>query len=233
MKIEGSRLLITGGGTGIGRALAEEACGRGARVAICGRRSEPLEEVAAATGAHPLPCAVADPAAGEAMVTAASEALGGTPQALINNAAFGHRARLLELQSSDFEALLRTNVLGAFHVAQAVARRMVADGKGGSILNIGSSAARKGYPTGSAYAASKFALSGLSECWRAELREHDIRVIQVDPSEVVTPFGGRQDLTEIPSKLRAQDVSQLVLSCLELDDRGMVTQVALWATNPR
>jgi 3-oxoacyl-[acyl-carrier protein] reductase len=110
---------------------------------------------------------------------------------------------------------------------------MVADGKGGSILNIGSSAARKGYPTGSAYAASKFALSGLSECWRAELREHDIRVIQVDPSEVVTPFGGRQDLTEIPSKLRAQDVSQLVLSCLELDDRGMVTQVALWATNPR
>lgn len=233
MKIEGSRLLITGGGTGIGRALAEEACGRGARVAICGRRSEPLEEVAAATGAHPLPCDVADPAAVEAMVTAASEALGGTPHALINNAAFGHRARLLELQSSDFEALLRTNVLGAFHVAQAVARRMVADGKGGSILNIGSSAARKGYPTGSAYAASKFALSGLSECWRAELREHDIRVIQVDPSEVVTPFGGRQDLTEIPSKLRAQDVSQLVLSCLELDDRGMVTQVALWATNPR
>lgn len=233
MKIEGSRVLITGGGTGIGRALAEEASRRGARVAICGRRPEPLEEVAAATGAHPLVCDVADPAAVEEMVAAASEALGGTPEALVNNAAFGHRARLLELASVDFEAVLRTNVLGAFHVAQAVARRMVADGRGGSIVNIGSSAARKGYPTGSAYAASKFALSGLSECWRAELREHDIRVIQVDPSEVVTPFGGRQDLTEIPSKLRAQDVSQLVLSCLELDDRGMVTQVALWATNPR
>lgn len=233
MKIEGSRVLITGGGTGIGRALAEEACRRGARVAICGRRPEPLEEVAAATGAHPLVCDVADPAAVEEMVAAASEALGGTPEALVNNAAFGHRARLLELASADFEAVLRTNVLGAFHAAQAVARRMVADGRGGSIVNIGSSAARKGYPTGSAYAASKFALSGLSECWRAELREHDIRVIQVDPSEVVTPFGGRQDLTEIPSKLRAQDVSQLVLSCLELDDRGMVTQVALWATNPR
>lgn len=233
MKIEGSRVLITGGGTGIGRALAEEASRRGARVAICGRRPEPLEEVAAATGAHPLVCDVADPAAVEEMVAAASEALGGTPEALVNNAAFGHRARLLELASDDFEAVLRTNVLGAFHVAQAVARRMVADGRGGSIVNIGSSAARKGYPTGSAYAASKFALSGLSECWRAELREHDIRVIQVDPSEVVTPFGGRQDLTEIPSKLRAQDVSQLVLSCLELDDRGMVTQVALWATNPR
>lgn len=233
MKIEGSRVLITGGGTGIGRALAEEAGRRGARVAICGRRPEPLEEVAAATGAHPLVCDVADPAAVEEMVAAASEALGGTPEALVNNAAFGHRARLLELASDEFEAVLRTNVLGAFHVAQAVARRMVADGRGGSIVNIGSSAARKGYPTGSAYAASKFALSGLSECWRAELREHDIRVIQVDPSEVVTPFGGRQDLTEIPSKLRAQDVSQLVLSCLELDDRGMVTQVALWATNPR
>lgn len=233
MKIEGSRILITGGGTGIGRALAEEATQRGARVAICGRRSEPLEEVAAATGAVPLVCDVADQGAVEAMVAAASEALGGTPQALVNNAAFGHRARLLDLESSAFEAVLRTNVLGAFHVGQAVARRMVADGAGGSILNIGSSAARKGYPTGSAYAASKFALAGLTECWRAELRQHDVRVIQVDPSEVVTPFGGREDLTEIPSKLRALDVAQLVLSCLELDDRGMVTQVALWATNPQ
>lgn len=233
MKIEGSRILVTGGGTGIGRAVTELAVQKGARVVICGRRKEPLEEVAQATGATPLICDVGDPVAVRRMVEDAEAALGGCPQALINNAAFGHRAKLLELESADFEAVLRTNVLGAFHVGQAVVRRMVEEGSGGSLVNIGSSAARRGYPTGSAYAASKFALAGLTECWRSELREHDVRVIQVDPSEVVTPFGGRADLTEIPSKLRPLDVAQLVMACLEMDDRALVTQVALWANNPQ
>ena len=75
----------------------------------------------------------------------------------------------------------------------------------------------------------------MTECWRAELRTHGIRVMQVNPSEVQTPFGGRPpDLVPTnPTKLHAEDVAHLIESLLRLDDRGFVTDLTLWATNPR
>ena len=117
-------------------------------------------------------------------------------------------------------------------MARECARHFVARG-GGTIVNVGSTAAGKGYPGGSAYAASKFALSGLSECWRAELRGSNVRVMQVDPSEVQTGFGGRRAPRANPSKLQADDVAVLIEALLALEDRGLVIRTTLWATNPR
>ena len=76
----------------------------------------------------------------------------------------------------------------------------------------------------------------MSECWRAELRQYNIRVMQVNPSEVLTSFGAatpKQPRADNPSKLHAPDIGELVVSMLELEDRGFITESTIWATNPR
>jgi len=232
MKLNGARILVTGGATGIGRAIAEGALARGARVAIASRREALVKSVAAEIGAEAFRVDVADEEAVERLFQDVLASLGGLDM-LVNNAARGHRAPLVELESAHFRAVWETNVLGAMLCGHAAARHFVARG-GGTILNVGSTAAAKGYATGSAYAASKFALSGLTECWRAELRPHGVRVMQINPSEVQTPFGGRDVSRGVnPTKLVASDVAHLALAMLELEERGFVTDATLWATNPR
>jgi 3-oxoacyl-[acyl-carrier protein] reductase len=83
---------------------------------------------------------------------------------------------------------------------------------------------------------TKFALSGLTECWRAELRPHGVRVMQVNPSEVVTPFfesAGMGARPDNPTKLHPEDIAHVIASVLALDDRGFVTAATVFATNPR
>jgi 3-oxoacyl-[acyl-carrier protein] reductase len=232
MQLDGARIIVTGGATGIGRAIAERAIAGGARVAICGRREDVVTAAARELGAQGFRCDVSSEDEVERFFADATHALGGL-DALINNAAFAYRAPLLELDVTRFREVHATNVVGALLCGRAAARILAAQGSG-TIVNVGSTAARKGYPGGSAYASSKFALSGLTECWRAELRSHGVRVMQVDPSEVQTPFGGR-DVSQAPNptKLMAEDVAHLVIAMLMLEDRGFVTDATLWATHPR
>ena len=232
MKLSTVKALITGGGTGIGLETAKVLRGEGAAVAICGRRAEVIESVAAELGCTAIQADVAREEDVVRMVAAAIDALGGL-NVLINNAAFGQRAPLVEIDAESFRKVHDTNVLGATLVARECARHFVAHG-GGNIVNVASTAGGKGYPTGSAYASSKFALTGLTECWRAELRPHDVRVMQVNPSEVQTPFGGR-DMTaaENPTKLRSEEVAHVIKAMLAMDDRGFITDATIFATNPK
>lgn len=235
MEPETTKALVTGGGSGIGRALAEELVRRGAKVAICGRGARRLASTGKEIGALAIPCDVSDEAQVVALVERAARELGGL-DLLVNNAGFGTFAPLSETRAEDFEAVWRTNTLGAFLVGRECARRFAAQQRG-TLVNVGSTAARRGFAGGSAYCASKFALSGLTECWRAELRTSNVRVIQVDPSEVQTEFGARAGgagaAGRNPRKLVAADVAQLVLALLALPDRGFTPDVELWATNPR
>lgn len=230
MKYADVKAIVTGGGSGIGYEVARGIARAGGSVVICGRREDVLARAAKEIGAQAVAADVSLEADVERLFTRAVDLLGGL-NLLVNNAAFGHRSPLVELEREDFERVFATNVTGAMLCGRAAARHMVAHG-GGTILNVGSTAARKGYPTGSAYAASKFALSGLTECWRAELRPHDVRVMQVDPSEVQTPFGGRDMSRLNPTKLMAEDVAHVIRSMIELDDRGFIPATTIWATNP-
>jgi 3-oxoacyl-[acyl-carrier protein] reductase len=172
------------------------------------------------------------------LVTGAVKELGDV-NVLINNAGIGAFAPLIETAPADFRRVWETNVLGAMLVARECARHFTtrASGPGGNIVNVASTAAQRGFAGGSSYCSSKFALSGLTECWRAELRTSNVRVIQVNPSEIQTEFGanaGRAGRNAPnPSKLVADDVAQLIVSLLELEDRGFVTEATLWATNPK
>ena len=124
---------------------------------------------------------------------------------LINNAGFGSFGPLIDTDLAEMQRVFATNVFGAMVVARESARHFITR-KRGNIINISSSAGVRGFAGGTAYAASKFAVSGMTECWRAELRKHDIRVMQINPSEVQTDFfrGGRP---QSERKLRATEIA--------------------------
>jgi 3-oxoacyl-[acyl-carrier protein] reductase len=167
-----------------------------------------------------------------AMVEQVERQLGGY-DVLINNAGFGSFAPLVSLELGEMERIFATNVFGAMLVARESARIFVRQSHG-NIVNIASTAAHRGFAGGTAYVASKFALTGMTECWRAELRKANIRVMQVNPSEVVTNFfstaGDQQKASE--RKLRPIEIAHAVVSMLEMDDRGFTTGLTVWATNP-
>src|SRR5262249_36338966 len=152
---------------------------------------------------------------------------------LVNNAGAGVFKPLLEMDLAKFQGVFDTNVTGAMLMAREAAKIFVAR-KRGNIINIASTAAIRGAANGTAYYASKFALRGMTECWRAELRKHNIRVFLVNPSEVVTNFGAAAGFNQKdnPSKLRPEDIAHMVKAVLEMNDRGFTPELSVFASNP-
>jgi 3-oxoacyl-[acyl-carrier protein] reductase len=234
MELNGATALVTGGSRGIGQAIARMLVGAGAQVAITGRDTRRLEAAARELPALPVRADVTSEADVERTFR---EVLGTFAQldVLVNNAGFGLFRPLVEMDRAEFEGVFATNVTGAMLMAREAAKHMIARGRG-TIVNIGSTAGHRGAANGTAYYASKFALRGMTECWRAELRKHNIRVCLVNPSEVQTDFfraaTGRAR-AENPTKLRGEEVAHAVKAVLEMDDRGFTTELTIFATNPR
>jgi 3-oxoacyl-[acyl-carrier protein] reductase len=233
MDLSTAKALVTGGSSGIGLETARQLKERGAQVAICGREESRLRRAADEIGALAI---VADVAVEEdviRLVTAVVDAFGDY-DVLVNNAGFGRFAPLVELELRDMQSVFATNVFGAMLVARESARHFIRRNRG-NIVNIASTAGQRGFAGGTAYSASKFALSSMTECSRAELRKHNIRVMQVNPSEVQTDFvvaSGRAARVQSERKLGSPDIAQTIVSMLELPDRGFVTESTVWATNP-
>jgi len=233
MDLKSARALVTGGGTGIGRATAEALIERGGRVAITGRREDVLQRAAKDIGALPIRADVTNEDDVTRLVARVIRELGDY-NVLINNAGMGVFAPLVSLTAADMRRVWETNVLGAMLVARESARHFIAR-RTGSIINVGSTSAQRAGPNSSAYASTKFALTGLTEVWRSELRKDNIRVMQINPSEVLTPFAeaaGRPKQPENPSKLHSEDIAQVVVDMLALEDRAFITSATVWATNP-
>ncbi|MEO8035283.1 MAG: SDR family oxidoreductase [Acidobacteriota bacterium] len=228
MKLTDARVLVTGGSAGIGKEIARQLKERGAQVAICGRDDAKLQAAAEEIGAIAIRGDVSVEAEAVDVVRKTIERLPDY-NVLVNNAGFGSFAPLVETSLEEMQRVLATNVLGAMVAGRESARHFVRKSYG-NILNISSSAGTRGFAGGTAYCASKFALSGMTECWRAELRKSNIRVMQINPSEVQTDFFKGRPFSE--RKLRAAEIAQATLSMLEMDDRGFITELSVWATNP-
>ena len=236
MDLKNAAVLVTGASCGIGFETARLLRERGARVAICARHQGEIEAAAAQIGALPI---VADVSKEDDVLRMIETVVKEYDDynVLVNNAGFGSFAPLVDLTSDGFFRVWRTNVLGAMLVARESAKRFIGRSYG-NIVNISSTAGQRGFANGTAYCSSKFALHAMTECWRAELRQHKIRVMQVNPSEVITSFGEAHSSPtpsrpDNPSKLHASDIAHLIVSMLETEDRGFVTESTIWATNPK
>lgn len=233
MDLSSAKALVTGGSSGIGLQTARMLRERGAKVAICGRDEKRLREAADAIGALAIHADVALEKDVVRMVRQVVETFDGY-DVLINNAGFGRFASLVETDLAAMKSVYSTNVFGAMLVARESARHFI-EKRRGNIVNVASTAGQRGFAGGTAYASSKFALSGMTECWRAELRKYDIRVMQINPSEVQTDFvaaSGRELRPYSDRKLISRDIAQMIVSMLEMPDRGFVTETTVWATNP-
>ncbi len=230
MNLEGARILITGSSGGIGLATASLAQQRGATVFLNGRNEQKLAEAIDRLGAPGLAADVGIRESARTLSDAAIKAMGGI-DVLVNNAGWGRRMTLEEYEEETALAIWRTNILGVVHTTQACLSELKATK--GAIVNIASTAALRGYAGGSAYCSSKFALRGMTECWRAELRPHDIRVLLVNPSEVQTDFFGDRSEQELnPKKLHSEDIAHAICAALEMDHRGFIPELSVFATNP-
>jgi 3-oxoacyl-[acyl-carrier protein] reductase len=233
MNLKNSVALITGGSNGIGRAIAQSLAASGARVAITGRDERRLANTARELGVHPIHADVSVEADVERTYREVMEKFGDL-EILVNNAGFGVFKNLVDFELKDFQAVFATNVTGAMLMAREAAKHFIKRQRG-NIVNIASTAALRGAPDGTAYYGSKFALRGMTECWRAELRRYNVRVFLVNPSEVLTNFYPTAGLPqkENETKLRAADLAYVVKTMLEMDDRGFAPEVSIFATNPK
>ena len=233
MNLKGKHILLTGGSLGIGKETAKILVEKGAKVLITGRSAQRLEEAAKYTGAQTLVFDISDHENISDMAQQSIEALDGKVDALINNAGIGTFQKIEDVTFSDFEQIFNTNVFGLALLSKSIISVMKQQ-KCGTIINIGSSASVKGFAKGSVYAASKFAVRALTQCWQAELRPFNIRVSQLNPSEVTTAFYNeeRKERATVQNKLSPNEIAHSILSILEMEDKGFITELNVWATNP-
>ncbi|MDA7803577.1 SDR family NAD(P)-dependent oxidoreductase [Crocinitomix sp.] len=232
MNLKDKVYLITGGSSGLGKAMAIGLIKEGAKIVITGRDKEKLDHVAKEIGATPFHADVAsdkDVNALYAFVDSNFSQLDG----LINNAGIGDWAAIDELDKEKMRAVFEVNVFGAAMIASQAAKRFKKQNYG-DIVNIASTASQKGFKMGTIYAASKFALRGMSQCWQAELRPFNVRVIQINPSEVPTAFSAEDRIERdlAPNKLTPKEIADVTIASLKMDRRGFIPEVSVFATNP-
>lgn len=183
--LAGKTALITGSARGIGRAFAERFVGEGARVAIADINLDAAKNTASEIGeaATALSIDVTDQVSIDACVDEAAKAFGGI-DILINNAALFDAAPIVEITRESYDRLYAVNVAGTLFTMQAVARHMIARGKGGKIINMASQAGRRGEPLVAVYCSTKAAVISLTQSAGLNLIQHGINVNAIAPGVV-------------------------------------------------
>ena len=235
--LKGKVALVTGAGKGIGKAIALALAAEGAQVGLIARTEKDLQLVAEEiqTAGVRAACAMADVSNRnevDAAVLKIKNELGDI-DILINNAGVGTFGKFLELEPDVWEQHIKINLFGVYYTTRAVLPSMI-ERQRGDIVNISSTAGKTGAATTSAYSASKFAVFGLSESLMQEVRKHNIRVMALAPSTVVTDLAYSADLIKgDPNRvMHPEDLAELIIAQLKLNRRVMVKEASIFSTNP-
>ncbi len=241
--LNGQAALVTGGGSGIGRAAALALAGDGASVALAGRRTHLLEETAQLIGASVgasalvLPADLGDADAARDTVDQTIAAFGRL-DILVNNAGANTASRSVGTTSADdIDTLTRINVTGPLTLTQAALPGMLEQG-GGVIVTVASySVVSPGPPGGTAYSLSKAAVVALMKSVNAEYRNRGIRACTIYPGEVDTQMLDARPL--VPgdearaSMMHADDIAQIILLCARMPARTLVEEIYVRPTHLR
>jgi NAD(P)-dependent dehydrogenase (short-subunit alcohol dehydrogenase family) len=215
-------VVVTGAGTGIGRATARAFAGGGARVVAVGRRIGPLRETCEG---HPGITALAADITGDGgpeRIVDAVMARHGRLDALVNNAGIVRGGALGSVTGETTGSQIATNLVAPILLTQAALPAL--EVSGGTVVNVSTSVGQRAWPGNSVYAATKAALESLTRSWAVELAPRGIRVVGVAPGAISTPIGEHQGLT--PEQLAA--VREWQLAHTPLGRIGRPEEVA-WA----
>ena len=232
--------VVTGAGSGVGRAVVIELAKRGFDIALIGRREEQLKETIALLDSRQrklaVPCNIADPADVERMAQRVRSELG-DPTVLVNSAGTNvARRSLAELSVEDYRQVIDINLNGAFYVTHAFLPGMrkqsggAGAGGGGTIVHVISDAGlTANRVSGVAYIASKFGLAGLTATINVEERNNGVRATAILPGEINTPLLDRRPnpppLEARTKMLQAEDVAACVMLAIDLPERAVVEQL--------
>ena len=237
MSLKGKNALITGGGRGLGKAVALALAKEGVNIGITGRNEENLKATVQELQALGVKAAYAvfnvdQKEEVNIGVASIAQQLGGI-DTLINNAGVGDFGSFEEMAEDVWENVINVNLFGVYYVAKA-ALPFLKENKEGDIVNIASTAGLKGAPNMSAYCASKAAVISLSQSLMAELRKFNIRVITLTPSTIATDMSIEGGLTDgNPEKvLQPEDFAEWVRDILKMNRRAMIANGSIFSTNP-
>ncbi len=226
--------VITGAGSGVGRAIALQLAQQGWRLALVGRRSGVLDETARLTGMSAdkfliLSCDIGNPSAVAAMGQRVLAQFGEV-DLLVNAAGTNAPRRLLNVLSlHDYHAMINTNLNGTYYCVQAFLPQMRAR-KSGTIVNIISDAGKQASPkAGPAYAMSKFGLAGLTQSINVEERANGIRACGIFPGDIDTPLLNKRpqppDAEARARMMQPEDVANCALFCINLPAHVIVEEL--------
>jgi 3-oxoacyl-[acyl-carrier protein] reductase len=232
-ELAGQVAVVTGGGRGIGAAIAHKLASLGTSVVVCGRTTGPLEETAksiaqAGHRAEAIPCDVLSDQSVEEVARTVRRKYGRL-DILVNNAGIGGFATPLhELPIADWDRILNTNLRGVFYAIRAFAPLMI-ERRFGHIINISSLAGKNPLPKGAAYAASKWGLNGLTYSLAEELRAYNIRVAVICPGSTNTDLSPHEG-KDPHRMLQPDDVAHVVAMLATQSAQSFASEVLLRPT---
>ncbi len=240
--LQGQTAFVTGGGTGIGRAVAIDLAAAGAKVIVCGRRAGPLEETVKAVTdaggtASAVTCDLTDPVA----IEQCAEALlaeHGTIDILINNAGFSSIVRSVRyIGAEEWRGVMDVNTMGPAMMTKALLQPMIDQGSGDIVMIASMAGVNPSVMAGSVYSAAKTAARVYMNVLAQEMRVHGIRAITVSPGEVDTPIMDNRPLVPDADTrarmMQPEDISAAVMMAVCLPRRAMVSEINIGATDPR
>ncbi|MGG4203439.1 3-ketoacyl-ACP reductase [Paenibacillus jamilae] len=239
MELKNKTAIITGASKGIGKAIAETLAKEGVNLGLISRTLTDLQKLQDSLGSTygvKVVSAVADISdrTQAAAAVASLEHELGAVDILINNAGIATFGTVADMDPEEWERIIRVNLMGTYYVTHAALPSMLAQ-KSGNIINISSTAGERGFATGSAYCASKFALMGFTEALMQEVRKSNIRVTALTPSTVNTELAANAGLSigDEDRMLQPQDLADLTLAALKLPPRVQLKVAGIWTTNPQ